>query len=70
MNSKSCRSLICRKLRFRNTPGHWKYAGGARYCTACANYLETIENRCPCCGRRLRIKSRNRKYRVDEKRIE
>lgn len=39
------------------------YATGVKRCTDCAVYFEATYNKCPCCGKQLRAKPQNNKYR-------
>ena len=58
-----CCKGVCDTLEVDRVPTGLRYKLGHKRCTLCSIFLETDCNRCPCCGVRLRTKSRNKKSR-------
>lgn len=65
-----CRD-VCQKYKtFTNDFKYARYANGQKRCTTCATYLTwNFGNRCPCCGRKLRLKPRNARLRTQYSKI-
>ena len=60
-----CRGL-CDRLKTVTVPNYLRYELGHKRCTLCAVFVEKDNFRCPCCGARLRTKSRNKKHHEDD----
>lgn len=54
----SCCRGICQFHRIDALQPKDKYKKGQKRCTYCGIFLETKDNRCPCCRSILRTKSR------------
>lgn len=57
-----CCKGICESLELTSVPTSLRYQLGHKRCTMCCTFVETKNLRCPCCGVRLRTKSRNKKH--------
>ncbi|MDH3488099.1 MAG: hypothetical protein OEL82_08655 [Nitrosopumilus sp.] len=59
-----CCKGICDDLEITTVSNSLRYQVGQKRCTMCSIFVETENLKCPCCGVRLRTKSRNRKHAV------
>lgn len=56
-----CCKGICDGIKADSIPNISRYQSGQKRCSLCAIFLDTSDLGCPCCGARLRTKSRNRR---------
>lgn len=57
---------ICLKLEFKTSRGRrTDYTLGVKRCNHCEIYIKYDGIFCPCCGIRLRYKSRWKRYRIE-----
>ncbi|BDQ30393.1 MULTISPECIES: hypothetical protein [Nitrosopumilus] len=61
-----CCKGICENLELTPVPTSLRYRLGHKRCTMCSIFVETEKLSCPCCGVRLRTKSRNKKHSEEE----
>lgn len=52
---------ICHWYKSNSIQYKYKYQSGHKRCTYCEVFLDTSENRCPCCSTLLRTRSRQNK---------
>ncbi|NDB33133.1 MAG: hypothetical protein EB150_05765 [Nitrososphaeria archaeon] len=57
--AKFCKGL-CTEYRAQKIPNGFRYCSGQKRCTYCSLYLQVSGINCPCCGCRLRSKSRHK----------
>ena len=55
-----CCKGICETLQIEGVPTGLIYQSGYKRCSMCSIFVKTTNLRCPCCGVRLRTKSRNK----------
>lgn len=58
-----CCKGICDTLEIDVVSTALRYELGHKRCTMCSVFVQTSSLGCPCCGARLRTKSRNRRSR-------
>ena len=58
-----CCKGICETLEIDVVPTGLRYKSGQKRCSMCSIFVQTTELGCPCCGVRLRTKSRNKRSR-------
>jgi len=60
---------VCIRYKTGKNPDGSRYGNGVQRCSACEIFIKWYEQFCPCCGFRLRTKSRNKgsKERMREK---
>ncbi|WP_428325585.1 hypothetical protein [Nitrosopumilus sp.] len=64
----TCRG-ICETLKISGMPMKSRYQLGYRRCTFCGIFMDTNENRCPCCSMVLRTKPRNKLSKLKNKNL-
>ena len=64
MMGRSCKG-ICIQYEGPKVPNGLRYDLGHKRCTYCSLFLDTDENRCPCCKVVLRTKPRNKSKRIE-----
>ncbi|EIJ65320.1 hypothetical protein BD31_I0992 [Candidatus Nitrosopumilus salaria BD31] len=57
-----CCKGVCDTFHEKPLSNIARYEAGQKRCTLCSMFFETTNLRCPCCGARLRTKSRNKKH--------
>jgi len=55
-----CCKGICDTLEVDIVPTGLHYKSGHKRCSMCSIFVKTTNLQCPCCGARLRTKSRNK----------
>jgi len=55
----SCKGICNRYKTGKNSDGSW-YGNGKKRCNVCEIFIKHDTSFCPCCGFRLRSKSRNK----------
>ncbi len=60
------RNMVCKGICIRHKAylpvGEGRYVNGQKRCQVCSIFMEWSADTCPCCGIRLRTKSRNYKH--------
>ncbi|PJC49813.1 MAG: hypothetical protein CO032_08035 [Nitrosopumilales archaeon CG_4_9_14_0_2_um_filter_34_16] len=57
-----CCKGLCDTLEIDIVPTGLRYKFGHKRCSTCSIFVKTTNLGCPCCGTRLRTKSRSRKH--------
>ena len=55
---------ICSRYKTTTPPSHGRYKNGQKRCQVCDLFIKYEGFFCPCCGGRLRIKPRGKKYKA------
>jgi len=55
---------ICQRFHAKKPTGIGRYTSGQKRCNECDIFINWDGQRCPCCNYKLRLKPRNRKYKI------